>query len=57
VHGSGALLPLDGTMQRSDAPFLDVIYKYIKSRFIELDYVHPGGSQFAGLIVYYSYAA
>src|SRR5262249_29638267 len=40
VDGGGALKPIDGAMQRLDAPAGDFAHKDVESRLIELDDVH-----------------
>ncbi len=51
VHRSAAFQPLDGAVQRVDAPALHVVHVDVEGRLVELDHVHALGFEGPRLLV------
>ena len=51
VHGGGALEPLDGAVQRRNAPVLYVAHEHVEGRLVELDEVGAGRFELPRLLV------
>ena len=43
VHGGGAFEPVDGAVQRLDAPVRDLVHVDVERRLVELDHVDAVG--------------